>query len=184
MPNVFRFRHSNPPEPNRNSTAVFADDDGTLKQVAPNGDVTEIGSGGGGGITEITSDDESVTVMGGSGPTVDLSVVPAGASVPFVGADPPADPSDGELWWDTDDDTAVAATLADVLAAGSDADGQDATGFGAVDGAALGASFVYVSVQSDPPGSEYISPLVVDDSPGTGGGYAWDGSQYVQVSAI
>lgn len=30
-----------------------------------------------------------------------------GADVPFVGADPPADPTVGELWFDTDDDTAA-----------------------------------------------------------------------------
>jgi hypothetical protein len=30
-----------------------------------------------------------------------------GDPVPFVGDDPPADPDDGDLWWDTDDETAV-----------------------------------------------------------------------------
>ncbi len=64
-----------------------------------------------------------------------------GGDVPFVGTDPPPDPTDGMLWWDPDDDTpsggsqAVKATItvADVLAA----DGAVAA-FVVIDGGGMG----------------------------------------------
>ena len=43
-------------------------------------------------------------VVGPTGPT---GATGPGADVPFVGATGPSDPTDGMLWWDTDDATVV-----------------------------------------------------------------------------
>lgn len=51
---------------------------------------------------------------------------------------------------------------------------------GTLDGAALGPTIPYVTVQSGPP-STYQTPLVFDSTAVSGGLYAWDGSAYQQV---
>ena len=39
----------------------------------------------------------------------------------------------------------------------------------------------YVTSGSAPPGASFVTPLVFDDTASTGGLYAWDGTQYIQV---
>jgi len=48
------------------------------------------------GALKTVDEDGVVAAVGGGG-----------GSVPFVGVDPPDDPTDGMLWWDPDDDTPV-----------------------------------------------------------------------------
>jgi hypothetical protein len=44
---------------------------------------------------------------------------------------------------------------------------------------AMGALFVIVH---EPP-EGFVAPLVLDDTPVTGGSYAWDGDEYIQLAA-
>lgn len=39
-----------------------------------------------------------------------------------------------------------------------------------------------VTFGTDPPGSDYTTPLIFDDSPSTGGLYAWNGSAYAKIA--
>lgn len=57
-------------------------------------------------------------------------------------------------------------------------------GGGTIDNFALGGGTTIVTSQGDPPGADFITPLVYDDSAVTGGCYAWDGSAYVQISNV
>lgn len=64
MPSVFRFRNRpDAPEPKRNSTAVFAADDGTLKQVDPDGNVSNVA--GEGALPSPSSEGDVLTVVSG-----------------------------------------------------------------------------------------------------------------------
>lgn len=47
-----------------------------------------------------------------------------------------------------------------------------------------GASIQWVTVQASPPGADYITPLVQDTTPVTGGTYAWDGSAYQKIGNV
>lgn len=64
-----------------------------------------------------------------------------------------------------------------------DAGGLDIANAGDVDGATLGPTFAYVTVQAAPP-TTYLTPLVQDTTAVSGGVYAWDGSAYQKISSV
>lgn len=64
-----------------------------------------------------------------------------------------------------------------------DAGGLDISNAGDVDGATLGPTFDYVTVQAAPP-TTYLTPLVQDTTAVSGGVYAWDGSAYQKISSV
>lgn len=61
--------------------------------------------------------------------------------------------------------------------------GQAITAGGEVDGAGLGPTIPYVTVQAAAP-TTYLTPIVVDTTAVTGATYAWDGSAYQKIADL
>lgn len=115
------------PQFEQSTVGPLADGSGTFSLiVGTNGDVTYVtqcscsggGGGGGGTVTEVTSDDMSVTVTNPSGPIVDLSVT-FNVLPPFEQTTDPGAVGAGALWINT---TAIAGTTNRPLLVRNDAD--------------------------------------------------------------